>query len=151
MDVVGDERDSRRLELAGESGGQKQVTTRAMKIKVNVAALITKIEARKLEMEQEYADELKEFERSSPKVKKALADAISKVAVAAKTTVPDVWSDYHNGEYITVVAIPFDSDDLPSRPPKPNLEQHERDIALLKLASDETITISTDDRFARYL
>jgi hypothetical protein len=123
-----------------------------MRIKVNIIDLIDKIEEAKANALLEYQTKSLAFEADT-----VLWDLRVKKAIAAikPADVQDVWQDHHNGSYRWVIEIDLkdDKDDLsmPYKPSKPNLEQYAKDTALLLMASDSTIAISTEDRWAKYL
>jgi hypothetical protein len=130
------------------------MTQRAMKIKVDVQTLISRIEKAKDGAVRQYEKDLVKYETQRATWMKRSAEALT-TALAALNKGDDsgVISDnkYLDGRCRPVVSVPVARGEGPIKPRKPDTGKHDRDLALLRMTSDETILISTDDAFASYL
>jgi hypothetical protein len=127
------------------------MSTRSMRIKVNVSDLIAKIEQVRDSADAEYERLLAKYERDTNKFQVKVYDALARLLDGAGPDDPFVTTTtYIGNRRCTVMALPFNADP-PSKPIKPNAKQANQDIALLRLSADDVLSISTDDHFARYL
>lgn len=148
------------------------------RVKVRVADLVTRIEARKVanqadfEAEKvEYANAVAEYhqkqaerERGRKAFRKACAARMREVAkdmaAGGVESELDETYDYNTNRYQVnrvIVRLPFkEADYVPDEPTEPrepffDPSQYDQDVELLKMSADDTISISTSDRWARYL
>lgn len=123
----------------------------AQRVKVRVADLIARIEAKKVEARADYEKAVKKYEFDSESWGKRVQDALSDAHVAAQRgKLPEVSERYVRGSYRTALSVPVKGD-KPSKPSRPALQQYDSDIALLKMSTDDIIAVSTEDRWSRYL
>lgn len=112
--------------------------TTNLKVQVRVADLIKRIE-------QVQAEEVARYNREKeayPEKKKAWEVKVREALVAASKK-PLRFN--YSGQVI--VSTPK----APSEPQQPRTQTFQRDIATLRMCATETLSISTDDRFSRYL
>lgn len=125
---------------------------KSMKIKVPVSVLIESAEARKAQLIEENDQAKVDYEKDMKEWRKECVKALQIALTEARAgNFPEYGSTYRLGGYL-IVSLP---DDTPSRPDKPNekpnTRQVDRDLALLRATTEETLTIGTDDVFAGYL
>lgn len=112
-------------------------------VRVQVAELLKKVEAARARAVKEHAAALKKFEKEQvvwqDRVVAALETALTN---ARKGKLPKV---NYNGVQISVAGEP------PDKSGRPDLKEYDRDINILKMASDDTIIITTDNHFVKYL
>lgn len=115
------------------------------RIKVNVDALIECIRAARSKAQAERLGQLTRHPEVLAAYRANIVSALEKALAQAKKTAK--WQTCHGGVQFgkVRVAMPF-----PEKHPFDG-SSFDRDISLLEMAADETITISTNDRYARYL
>lgn len=127
-----------------------------MKVKVNVAALIGKIKTARADALLQHAEDVATYQTALPEYQDAMVEAM-KSALAdllAGGDLPEASRSYSRGKYRNVVTFEVEvpeSIEEPSEPRDIDTKQFDSDIALLSMASDETIAISVGDRWSRYL
>lgn len=128
------------------------MTARSMRIKVRISDLIARIEAARASAEADHGEKLAAFIAAKGQALPALRAAI-KAIKATDFSVDDVSSRYSGSRRRYVPCITVDLPDWvdASEPDGLDLSSFDRDINLLRMSADETISISTDDRYARYL
>ena len=128
------------------------MAARTLRLKVSVAALTAKIEAAKAEQQVKHLDALAEYEAASrawPAAAKAAVREWLKTNPDPENWWVDTYYSRKVGEYIPVAEVP-----IPPRPNKPrelNTAHMDRDLALLRATTEETITVGADDNLASYL
>lgn len=125
----------------------------SMRIKVRVADLIAKIE--------ESRDQaLAEYEKSKEKFgsKTTGQDVLVDIAIHAlgndtrQYGADDIQRTYMGSRHVWAVEVKMPRGfEKVSTPSKPSIQSYNKDIALLKMAAVEELSISVDDRYARYL
>lgn len=146
----------------------------SQRIKVRVTDLVARINARKAEAKAEYEAEQVEYanavaERARVQAERKRQEKAWLKSVAAEVAdfakrlragdvEPKFDSRYWGHEYVDVVYVPITDDrddlpDIPSEPREPYFDpsQYDKDISLLSMSTDDIITVSTNDRWARYL
>lgn len=79
----------------------------------------------------------------------ALSDALRK---AAEGTLPDTSTTWGRGREIVRLMVPVKGGEAPQKPRrKPDTSTMDRDLAVLRIASESVLSISTDDHFAEDL
>lgn len=123
------------------------------RIKVRIEALIEKIEQARDRAVAEYEVELAKVEGKVEKANALVDSAIRQIGAGqVPFTTDDIWQDYKGGKYVWVVEVKlprkFEVSDIPG---EPNVTSYNKDIALLKMADQDTILVSTEDRYGKYL
>jgi hypothetical protein len=122
-----------------------------VRLKVSVEKLIERIEEKKVEAVREHEKALRSFDKKRERHISRVGDALRSALVGlSHGEVPPTDNHYRNGRYMTALQVPFSGPEL-NEPSESNLAQFDKDIAFLKLSSADEISMSTDDRFARYL
>lgn len=114
------------------------------RIKVDIARLIIAIEDKRAAAVAEYEAADAAYEPAYKDYCKAVAAELREIAKQA--TLGKLPKRSYGG------GVDLDADDdKPTPPSKPNLVGFDKDIALLQMAAESTISLSVDDRYARYL
>lgn len=125
--------------------------TRTMKVKVPTATLIELAEKERARIIREHEKASENADAQQAKwVDKALVQLDKVRRDIADGNLPDVSTPWRstNTSTFTVTVRAKGPLDLES---KPNTTKVDRDLALLRACSDETLSIGTDDNFAKYL
>lgn len=123
---------------------------RTLKVKVPVATLLASAQNERAALVADHARGLKKYERDQAQFAARARAALDKAFTSfMKDGPPPHRTGYISGRYRPVVVVPG----YPKNPEEPSLDTKgiDRDIAILAAASDEFLSISTDDHFARYL
>lgn len=124
-----------------------------MRIKIRVADLIARIETVRSKAEADHAFKVIAYNVTKDGALPALREAIKSIK-ATDFSVNDVGSRYSGSRHRYVPCITVDLPEwiTAAEPDELDLSSFDRDISLLHMASEETISISTEDRqWSRYL
>lgn len=120
--------------------------SRPMRIKVRVADLITKVEAAKNQAVADHVAAEKKYVADKAKYEAAAIKALQLALDKAKL---GEFPEYYGYADALKVRLPKNVA-LPSEPTL-NLRRFEKDLALLKACADDTLMVSADSDFGRYL
>jgi hypothetical protein len=122
----------------------------AQRIKVSVAELLSKVEASRAKAVKDYDAAKAEYLAKKKRIRAEASRALSAEGKRIRAGGDPVLSSDYRGK-VTIALPTLSGEDLPSNPSKPGLSSYDRDIALLKMSADSTISISTDSNWGRYL
>lgn len=125
-----------------------------MRVKVRVEDLLKRVHAAKAKAVKEHEKDLAKYEAAAevwPEiVDGALLDAIAANADGKTLGTSSVYVG--NWSYRTCLQVPLPAKaKAPGSKPKLDTSRFDKDASLLEMCSDEVLSISTDDRFSRYL
>lgn len=128
------------------------MATRSMKIKVRVSDLITRIQKAKDEAVAEYEKASSTYVDRVAKAAAQVNEGLASIDFFPIDPIASLSHQYVGGRYAWVTEVKMPRNwQKPVKPSKPDLKDFDRDIALLRMAADETLSISLDDHYARYL
>lgn len=123
----------------------------AQRIKVSRDALLERVRAARAEYVEAHARALDEYNAANAGYADSVVEALEKALSQARNGkgLPPSDTRYLRGAYRSVLSVPG-----PRKPEKPsglNLARFDKDIALLEMAADDTLMVSVDGDFGRYL
>lgn len=117
------------------------------RVKVNREVLIEKIEKSIEKKKKDYEKALAKYEIEYPKYLEKVADLLTKIVEDIRGGNGECVSNgYQNSGHVSIKKMP----PLPAKPSE-NWNKDESDLRLLKVASDETITVTSDSNWFSYL
>lgn len=127
----------------------------SQRIKVEVALLIKTIEVQRDALQGDYDKALAKhgpaLDAWHAKAAQHLQDAFDGL-VSGDDIVIQSRTEWVGGASRQGVWIPTPRlGAMPTPPSRVNVAQHNKDLALLRMSSESTISLSTDDRYGRYL
>lgn len=124
-----------------------------MRVKVRVEDLLKRVHAAKAKAVKEHEKEVAKWEALNEAWPGIVADALSDARIAAENgTEFDTTESYRRDRYVKFLAVPLPAKaKAPGTKPKLDTSRFDKDASLLEMCSDEVLSISTDDRFSRYL
>lgn len=127
------------------------MAARTMKVRVPVATLVELAEKQRAKIVSEHAKALEKVgedtRRWQEKALSALAHAAEQIEAGKLPEIHHSYSARGQSYFNVKVRVP-----APSEPDaQPNTRKVDRDLALLRACSDETLLIGADDNFAQYL
>lgn len=126
----------------------------AIKMKVPVSTLLDNARQYREELIEEGEAKLQQYADELAVFRGKVADKLHEAAAKADD-IDDLddfeWAEqYTNGRY-RETAVKVEVGERPQKPDVVDREQVDRDIALLSATSEETLTLTVEDHFARYL
>ncbi len=126
------------------------MATRAS-IRVEVADLLRRVRASRAAAVEEYNAKVVEFETRVKLNRKAIIKALETETKRLRMGGNPELNTSRYGGGVTLNLPTLNDDEVPSNPGPLNVASHDRDIALLEMASDTSLLVSTDSNWARYL
>ena len=120
-----------------------------MRVKVSVEKLRERIEAKQADDDRTYEDLAASYEERIDDWRRDVFKAITEAAQEVDNLEysESFRSRRRNGEYVTVVEIEVPAE----HPEKPVKSDHSEALGLLDLVADDTILVTVNSPFARYL
>lgn len=123
-----------------------------VRMKVRISDLLAAVEKKKAEAITDFAKRRADYERALPAaVRERNRLVVATLREAIKNPEVVKASQRYDGRTQLSTWMDGHLPDLPVEPPQPDLTRFDRDIALLKMAADETITIGQNNDWASYL